>query len=83
MILLLMYAFFISGTPIILIILFGVVLCRYIYAKAQNRKAPGTFSPEEIKKRKILLIVLSAVLAVLAAVVIGFISLMNQAVANM
>ena len=45
--------------------------------------APGTFSDAEIKKRKIMLIVLSVIAGALAAIVIGFIALMFMAVAFM
>lgn len=79
----LLYDIFFFAIPIILIALFGVSLYRYISAKKQNQVAPGTFSDAEIKKRKIMLIVLSVVAGVLAVIVIGFIVLMFMAVAFM
>lgn len=79
----LLYDIFFFAIPIILIALFGVSLYRYISAKKQNKIAPGTFSDAEIKKRKIILIVLSVVAGVLAVIVIGFIVLMFMAVAFM
>lgn len=79
----LLYDIFFFAIPIILIALFGVSLYRYISAKKQNKAAPGTFSDAEIKKRKIMLIVLSVLAGVLAAIVIGFIALMFMAVAFM
>ncbi len=69
--------------PVVLIVLFGISLYRYIYAKKQNKKAPGTFSPEEIKTRKIFLIVCSVIVVALLAVVIGFVVLLSRAVAYM
>lgn len=79
----LLYDIFFFAIPIILIALFGVSLYRYISAKKQNKMAPGTFSDTEIKKRKIMLIVLSVIAGALAVIVIGFIALMFMAVAFM
>ena len=79
----LLYDIFFFAIPIILIALFSVSLYRYISAKKQNKMAPGTFSDAEIKKRKIMLIVLSVIAGVLATIVIGFIALMFMAVAFM
>ena len=44
---------------------------------------PDTFSAEEIRIRKLILIVVSAVFGVFAAIVIGFVALMFLAVAYM
>lgn len=79
----LLYDIFLFAIPFILIALFGVCLYRYISAKKQNKIMPGTFSAAEIKKRKIMMIVLSVVSGVLVAIVIGFIALMFMAVAFM
>ena len=79
----LLYDMFFFAIPIILIALFGVSLYRYISAKKQNKVTPGTFSDAEIKKRKIMLIVLSVIAGVLAVIVVGFIALMFMAVAFM
>ena len=79
----LLYDILFFSIPIILIALFGISVFRYVSAKKQNKAAPGTFSDDEIKKRKIMLIVLSVITAVLAAIVIGFIVLLFMAVAFM
>jgi len=79
----LLYDIFFFAIPIILIVLFGISLYRYVSAKKQNKVTPGTFSDVEIKKRKIMLIVLSVIAGVLAVIVIGFIALMFMAVAFM
>ncbi len=71
------------GIPAILIALFGISVYRYVSAVKQNKEIPGTFSPEEIKKRRIALIVFSVAAGVLAAVVIGFVWLLFMAVAFM
>ena len=79
----LLYDILFFSIPIILIALFGISVYRYVSAKKQNKVAPGTFSDDEIKKRKIMLIVLSVITGVLAAIVIGFIVLLFMAVAFM
>ena len=80
----LLYDIFFFAIPLALIALFGISLYRYVSAKKQNKVAPGTFSDEEVKNRKVVLIVLSVVAGVLVAIVIGFIALMLfMAVAHM
>ena len=69
--------------PIVLLALLGVSIYRYVYAKRKNKKAPDTFSAKEIRIRKLILIVVSAVFGVFAAIVIGFVALMFLAVAYM
>lgn len=78
-----LYDILFFGIPAILLLLFGISLYRYTSAKKENREQPGTHSPEEMKKRKLLLIVLSVIAGVLVAVVIGFIALLFMAVAFM
>lgn len=79
----LLYDILFFGIPAILLALFGISLYRYVSAKKQNKAAPGTFSDEEIKKRKIMLIVLSVIVGILVVVVIGFLALLFMAVAYM
>ena len=69
--------------PIVLLALLGVSIYRYVYAKRKNKKVPDTFSTEEIRIRKLILIVVSSVFGVFAAIVIGFVALMFLAVAYM
>ncbi len=69
--------------PALLLVLFLISLSSYISAKEQNKAAPGTFTDNEIKNRKIALIVLSVITAVPVAVVIGFIILLSFAVSFM
>ena len=77
------YDIFFFAIPIIWIVLFGISLYRYLSANKQNKVSPGTFSDDEIKKRKIMLFVLSVIAGVYAAIVIGFIALMFMAAAFM
>lgn len=79
----LMYDIMFFAIPAFVIALFGSSLYRYVSAKKQNKATPGTFSDGEIKKRKIMLIVLSVIAGVLAVVVIGFVALLFMAVAFM
>ncbi len=69
--------------PAILIVLFGVSLYRYFSAKKQNKATPGTYSLEEMAKRKLMLIISSVMAGILAVVVLGFIGFMFMAVAFM
>lgn len=79
----LIYDILFSVIPAGALVFFGISLVRYLDAKRQNKQAPDTFSPEDIRRRLISLIVSSVILGVLAAVVIGFIALMFMAVAFM
>lgn len=74
---------FFYGIPIFLIGLLIFNIFCYVDAKAKNKKSPGTIPSEEIKKRKIMLIVFSVLAVVSVAVVIGLIVLFYQAVAHM
>ncbi|MBR7161495.1 MAG: hypothetical protein IKD07_03680 [Clostridia bacterium] len=76
------YALFFA-IPIGTLFFFGISLYRYLSARKANKKNPGTVSEEEIKKRKLLLIVACVIAGVLVAVVIGFIALLFMAIAYM
>ena len=69
--------------PIIAIAFLIVSICRYVSAVGKNKETPDTFSAEEIKKRKTLLIISIIIMSVFAAVVIGLILLSFMAVAFM
>ena len=71
------------AVPAALLVFFGVSLYRYRTAVKQNKRTPDTFPPEEIKKRKTLLIISSVTAAVLVAVVVGFIAMLFMAIAFM
>ena len=47
----------IVSIPIVIITLFFISLGFYVSAKRQNKKAPGTFQPSQIERRKVLLII--------------------------
>ena len=69
--------------PAAALIFFGISLLRFCYAKLKNKRAPGTYSPEQMKSRKIFLIVASVIAGILAVVVLAFIGLLMMAVAFM
>ena len=77
------YDILFSVIPVGVLAFFIVSLFRYLSAKRQNKQAPDTFSPEDIRRRLILLIVSAVILGVMVAVVIGFIALLFMAVAFM
>ena len=74
---------FFFAIPIILITLLSVSIYRYASAKKQNKAIPGTFPDSEIKKRKIVLIVLSVITGVLVGIVVGFMVLISIALSFM
>ena len=78
-----LYSILFFSIPTIIIALFGVSIYRYLSAKRKNKLTPGAVSPEEMKKRKIWLIVSAIIAGALAVVVIGFIALLFMAVAFM
>ena len=69
--------------PAAALIFFGISLFRYCYAKHKNKRTPGTYSEEQMKSRKIFLIVASVIAGILAVVVLAFIGLLMMAVAFM
>lgn len=79
----LIYDLIFFAFPVALVILFAVVLRRYLKAKKANVASPGTFSDEEIKKRKIITIIIAVVTAVVAVMVLCLCALMYVAVAYM
>lgn len=58
--------------PIAAIIFFIVSLIRFFYAKNKNKQTPDSYSESQIKNRKTLLTISSAITGVLAAVIIVF-----------
>ncbi len=69
--------------PAAALIFFGISLFRYHYAKYKNKRIPNTYSPDQIKSRKICLIVSSVIAGIMAVVVLAFIGLLMMAVAFM
>lgn len=81
-----MYQFlqiFFYGIPLAAILFFAISLYCYCKAKKTNKMQPGTFTEEELKIRKVLLIVSSVIMGILVVVVIAFIALLSMAVAFM
>ena len=71
------------GIPLLMLGFFGISLFRFVSAKRANKKAPGTFCADEIKKRKLIFIVSAVTAGVFAAFVIGIIVLLCMAIAYM
>ena len=78
---LLMFLYF--AIPLGILAFWGISLYRYLSAKKANKKSPGTFSDDEFKRRKIIMIVTSCIAVTLTTVIVGFIGLMFLAVAFM
>ncbi len=79
----LIYDILFFAIPIALLIFLGISIYRYVSARKRNARNPGTFSPSEMKTRKIILIIVSVLAGVFLAIVIGFIALLFMAVAFM
>ncbi|MBQ6706131.1 MAG: hypothetical protein IJN07_01290 [Clostridia bacterium] len=78
-----LYDLFYLGTPVAVLVLFVISLCRYLSAKKRNKAEPGRVSDADLKKRRIMLIVTAALLGVLVAIVIALAVLLSMAVAYM
>ncbi|MBQ2767722.1 MAG: hypothetical protein IJF49_06560 [Clostridia bacterium] len=71
------------GIPAAAILFFAVSLVRYCTAKKQNKRVPNSISAEELRSRRLMLIISSVIAGLLAAVVIAFTVLLFVAVAFM
>ena len=69
--------------PIGLIALLVIVCKRYKSAKRQNEAVPGTFTDQEINRRKTAMIVVTVIVGSIVSVVLGFTALLYLAVAFM
>lgn len=71
------------GIPILAVLFFPVSLYRYCAAKRKNNQLPGSFSPAELHKRKLLLLVSAVLAGVLVAVIIVMMALLLMSIAFM
>ena len=71
------------GIPLGALAFFVVSLVRFCGGRKANRLTPGVVPAEEMRVRKIMLVVSSVIVGLLAAVVIGFTVLLFMAVAFM
>jgi hypothetical protein len=71
------------GIPLGALAFFVVSLVRFCGGRKANRLTPGAVPAEEMRVRKIMLVVSSVIVGLLAAVVIGFTVLLYMAVAFM
>ncbi len=69
--------------PMAALAFFAGSLIAYLIAKKKNKRVPGTYSDEQMKNRKICLIVSSVIAGILAVVVLAFVGLLMMAVAFM
>jgi len=75
--------FFSFFVPIALVFTFGLSIFLYCYAKHKNKKVPGTYTDEQIKHRRIFLIVFSGIFGLAVLVMVGLTALLFMAVAFM
>ena len=76
-------AFLLFALPALAVVLFIVSLVRYLRARLENWMAPGAFSKEELKKRRIALIVFSCIVGFFVLVFAGLIALLALAMMGM
>ena len=72
--------FLFSIAPVAAIVFFICSLVAYIGAKRKNASEPNSFTSEQIRKRKTLLIVSSIIFGVLLALIFGIIALLAVAI---
>ncbi|MBQ8858720.1 MAG: hypothetical protein IJ012_02905 [Clostridia bacterium] len=71
------------GIPLLLLVLYAVCIFRYVRAKRANRLVIGAYSDVEVRKRRNAVVVLSVVIGVMLAAVVGFVLLLYMAIAFM
>lgn len=69
--------------PLLLAVLFLVSLIRYTVAKSRNKRVPGSYSEEQLTRRKNLFLVSAFLFGTLLVAVIGVMALLFFAVAFM
>ena len=62
---------------------FFISLFMYLYAKKKNKRAPGAFSDEAVKARKIWFVIFSLIAGSMLAVLVALTILLYMAVAYM
>ncbi len=79
----LIYDILFFAIPAGMLAFLGISGYRYISAKKKNAQTPGSISEREMKTRKTVFVITSAVAGVFLAVVLGFVALLFMAVAFM
>ena len=79
----LVWSILIFALPVAITISFIVSLVRYIKAMKTNKQNPNAIPLYEVKNRLTILIIFSVLMGLLVAIVIGFVILINLAIAFM
>ncbi len=69
--------------PLAALIFAAVCIYRYCTARRKNKTVPGSFSTQEMKMRKLLMIISIVIAGIFLVIVVGFILLLFMAVAFM
>ena len=77
------WLFLFYAIPLLSLALFVLSLVRYLLARRANKITPGRFSPQEIKKREITLLIFMFIVGVFLAIIVGCVALLALAVAYM
>jgi len=71
------------GVPILVLFAFGVNLFRYLIARRENKRSPGSVGESEMKTLRLWLIVTGIAAGIFAGILLGILGLMFMAVAFM
>ena len=71
------------GLPVAALLFFVVTLVLYITARRQNKRAPGSVPAETLRLRRLMLIVSAVIAGLFAVVIVAFAVLLFTAVAFM
>ncbi len=71
------------GVPALLLTLWIISLCRYLSARKKNKENPGAVPPEDLKLRKVLFILSSAVGGLVIGTELGLVILFFVGLAYM
>lgn len=75
--------FLFYAIPGAIVVLFVASLIMFCHAKIKNKRYPGSFTDSQIKTRKTLLGVSTAITIILVSVVLIYVALMFIAIAGM
>lgn len=67
--------------PLLLLVMFGVCTYRYVHAKKENEKYPGLHTPQELHRRKGMMLITGCAAIAPLVVTISFLLLLFQAIA--
>ncbi len=77
------FVFLFFAIPVLLFLLFLTSLILYLRGRIQNKRVPGSVSPEKLRRFRILLVASAIPFGVALVIVFGIIIVLSNAVVNM